>query len=150
MPNTVQPAMSSALTEARILSLAKCSRIVTDRAEALVRRVAKLSLREVWVLLAASGQTPMTQKQLASHLSINPNTLVTLLDGLEKTHHVRRLRNSQNRREQFVRLTPKGKNVARRVLAAKKNSYRTILAPLDDRMITTVFEAAERLLSAET
>ena len=149
MPKSVQPAMSPALTEARILLLAKCSRIVTDRAEALVRRVAKLSLREVWVLLAASGQAPMTQKQLASHLSINPNTLVTLLDGLEKTQHVRRLRNSQNRREQFVRLTAKGKGVARRVLTAKKNSYRTILAPLDDRMIAAIFEAAERVLASE-
>lgn len=149
MARTSHPAMSPALTEARILLLAKCSRIVTDRAEAVVRRVAKLSLREAWVLLAASGPTPMTQKQLASHLAINPNTLVILLDGLEKSRHVQRLRNLENRREQFVRLTPKGKSVVRRLLTGKKTSYRTILAPLDDRMITAVFEAAERLLAAE-
>jgi len=100
-------------------------------------------------LLAASGPNPMTQKQLASHLAINPNTLVTLLDGLEKSRHVQRLRNLENRREQFVKLTAKGKTVVRRLLTGKKTSYRTILAPLDDRMITAIFDAAERLLASE-
>jgi DNA-binding MarR family transcriptional regulator len=74
---------------------------------------------------------------------------VLLLDHLENSGHVRRVRNPANRREQFVRLTPKGTAVTRRVLASKTKFYRAVFAPLDDALIRELFKAAQVLLAFE-
>ena len=101
-------------------------------------------------MLAARCRKPVTQKQIARHLALNENVLVLLLDRLEKSGHVQRVRNPENRREQFVRLTAKGKDVARRVLNDKTKFYRTVFAPLDDASIQEVFKAAQTVLAFES
>jgi len=141
--------LGSALATAVILHLAKFWQIVKRRADTLVHQTVNLSLREFWILLAASRSTPVTQKQVASHLGLNENVIVLLLDRLEKSGHARRSRNPENRREQFVRLTPKGKTVVRSLLADRAKYHRAILAPLSDQLIKTVFDAAQSILVFE-
>jgi len=137
------------LSASVILHLAKVSRIVMQRAEMVVRQAANVSLREAWILIAASSSKPVTQKQIAEHLGLNQNVIVLLLDQLEKSGHVRRVRNPRNRREQFVRLTGKGRPVVRSLLGGRAKYQRLILAPLNDDLIRTVFDAARSVLALE-
>jgi DNA-binding MarR family transcriptional regulator len=141
--------LESALAVAGFLQLTKCTLLVSQRVTREAARQFRLSAREIWILLAASCRKPVTQKQIARHLALNENVLVLLLDRLEKSGHVRRARNPANRREQFVRPTPKGKSVTRRVLAAKTKFYRTVFAPLDDALIAVVLGAAQDILAFE-
>lgn len=133
---------------AGFLQLTKCVLIIQRRFAAEASRRFGLSAREIWILLAARSAKPVTQKQIARHLALNENVLVLLLDRLERSQHVRRIRNPENRREQFVCLTAKGKDVVRRVLAQKAKIYRTVLAPLDDAFIHAIFKAARTILSS--
>ena len=132
-----------------ILHLGKVWRIIERRAETVVKRSVNLSLREAWVLLAASSAKPVTQKQIAKHLGLNQNAMVVLVDKLEKTGYARRSRNPDNRREQFVHLTAKGRPVIRALMENRTKLHRTILAPLGDDLIKTVFEAARSVLAFE-
>lgn len=141
--------VTAALSVAVILHLGKVWRIVEQRAETVSRRAVDLSLREVWVLAAASSVKPLTQKQIAKHLGLNQNAIVLLLDKLERSGHLRRSRNPDNRREQFVRLTAKGGSVVRALLENRAKYHRAILAPLGDDLIKTVFEAARSVLAFE-
>jgi DNA-binding MarR family transcriptional regulator len=149
MPRSQPPEreLESALAAAGFLQLTKCTLIVKQRVAKETTRQFGLGAREIWILLAARCTKPVTQKQIARHLALNENVLVLLLDRLEKSGHVRRVRNPANRREQFVRLTPKGEKVVRRVLAEKTKFYRTVFAPLDDAFIQALFKAAKTILS---
>jgi DNA-binding MarR family transcriptional regulator len=143
--------LGAVLSTAVILHLAKVWRIIQRRAESVVRQSTKpqLSLREFWVLLAASSSQPVTQKQIAKHLGLNQNTMVQLLDKLEAAGYVRRTRNPDNRREQFVRLTAKGRPLVRVLMDNRAKYHRTILAPLNDDMIRAIFDAARAVLAFE-
>jgi DNA-binding MarR family transcriptional regulator len=149
VPKPGERELGAVLSLAVILHLAKVSGIVKRRAETLVRQSVNLSLREFWVLLAASSAKPVTQKQIARYLGLNQNVIVLLLDKLEKSGHVRRFRNPDNRREQFVRLTVKGRRVVHALLDDRAKHHRTILAPLSDDLIWTIFGAARAVLAFE-
>jgi DNA-binding MarR family transcriptional regulator len=141
--------LESALAVAGFLQLTKCTLIITQRVAKEAARQFRLTAREIWILLAARSEKPVTQKQIAKHLALNENVLVLLLDRLEQSGHVQRVRNPENRREQFVRLTAKGKAVTRRVLTAKAKFYRTVFAPLDDTLIQVLLNAAQDILAFE-
>lgn len=141
--------VAAALSVAVILHLGKVWRIIERRAEIVAHRAVSLSLREVWVLLAASSAKPLTQKQIAKHLDLNQNAMVLLLDKLEKSGHVRRARNPDNRREQFVALTARGESAVRALLENRTKYHRTILEPLGDDLIKTIFDAAQSVLAFE-
>ena len=148
-----QPAereLELALAVAGFLQLTKSTLVVRQRVARETARQFGLCAREIWILLAARCTKPVTQKQIAKHLALNENVLVLLLDGLEKSGHVQRVRNPSNRREQFVRLTAKGKAITRRVLAEKTKFYRTVFAPLDDALIQVLFRAARDVLAFES
>lgn len=148
-PKTAERELAAVLSASLILHLAKASRIVKRRAETVIRHAVNLGLREAWVLVAASSSRPVTQKLIAKHLGLSENVIVLLVDKLEKSGHVRRVRNPDNRREQFVYLTGKGRPVARTLLGDHAKYHRTILAPLSDGLIRTIFAAAHSVLAFE-
>jgi MarR family transcriptional regulator, 2-MHQ and catechol-resistance regulon repressor len=142
-PEPAERELEQALAVAGFLQLTKCTLIIRQRVAKEAARQFALSAREIWILLAARCGKPVTQKQIARHLVLNENVLVSLLDRLEKSGHVRRVRNPENRREQFVRLTAEGEKVVRRALAVKARVYRSVFAPLNDTLIQVLFQAAQ-------
>jgi len=142
MPDPPERELRRTLAEAGLLRLAKCEQIVKARTDTALRQACHLNLREVWILLAAGCPQPVTQKQIASHLGLNQNVMVQLLDGLESSGHVRRHRNPHNRREQHVHLTPKGRHTLQQLKAQQADLYRTILTPLSEPAIRALFDAA--------
>jgi len=81
---------------------------------------------------------------------LNQNVIVLLLDRLEDSGHVQRSRNPDNRREQFVRLSPKAKVVVRSVMAGPSQVSSSDSRPLNDDLIETIFDAAQLILSFES
>ena len=150
MTETGEQALELALAKASILQLIKCTDLIKRRTEAVVQRKARLQLRGLWVLVAAGSEAEVTQKQIAKHLALNQNAIVQVLDRLERSGHVRRIRNLLNRREQFVRLTPKGRSTLRYFFSEQAKIYRSVFAPLDEAKIAGILEAARILLSFET
>ncbi len=149
MADTGESALELALAKASILQLTKCVDIVKRRSERAVQQRAKVPLRAVWVLMAAGSEARVTQKQIAQQLALNQNAMVQLLDKLEKSGHVQRIRNPHNRREQFVRLTAKGRSILRFLFAEQSRLYRTIFAPLDEAKVAGVIDAARSVLAFE-
>lgn len=141
--------LESVLAVDGLLQLTKCALIINQRVAKVAALLFSLSAREIWILLAARSGKPVTQKQIAKHVGLNENSLVLLLDRLEERGHIRRVRNPENRREQFVRLTDKGKTVARRALAAEARVCRTVFAPLDDAFVQALIKAVQDVLAFE-
>ena len=146
-PGSAERELELTLGVAEVLQLTKCTRLIRQRLVTEAERQFGLGVREIWILLAARCRHPVTQKRIAKQLQLNENVLVLLLDKLETAGCVTRERNPANRREQFVRLTPKGKALTQRVLAARNKFYRKVFAPLDDDAILALFNAAKDVLA---
>ena len=79
-------------------------------------------------VLRAGGA--MSQQDMASHLTVDPSTIVDLVDYLEKQELVVRSRNPADRRVSLLDLTPAGK---RRLTEADKRAA-TIQTEILDRL----------------
>jgi MarR family transcriptional regulator for hemolysin len=85
--------------------------------EPLVKKYG-VSIREMTVMKLVDGQT-MNQQAIATLLSISRNAVVDVVDSLELKELARRQKNPENRREQFITLTPKGEKVLIRLEPAQ-------------------------------
>ena len=74
-----------------------------------------ITLRQSQVLswLALKGE--LTQSQLSDLLSLEPPTLVRILDRMERDGWIRRVADSDDRRKKLIRLTPKVRPIWKRV-----------------------------------
>jgi Transcriptional regulators len=90
-----------------------------------------LRVRSYAVLALANGERPVTQRDLADVLSLDPSQIVALVDDLERDGLVRREVDPSDRRSRVVRSTDDGRarfTVARSATAAAEAD---LLAPLD-------------------
>lgn len=67
-----------------------------------------LRVRSFAILALAAGEQPVTQRDLASFLSLDPSQIVALVDELERADLVRREVDSADRRSRVICLTPQG------------------------------------------
>ncbi len=67
-----------------------------------------LRVRSFAILALAAGELPVTQRDLASFLSLDPSQIVALVDELERADLVRREVDSADRRSRVICLTPQG------------------------------------------
>ena len=93
---------------------------------------AGLSAQQHQVLLAIKGvqaRAPVTAGLLAERLGIRHHSAVGLLDRLAEKDLIRRRRNSADRRQVLILLTPKAERLLARLSAAHQRELRRI-APL--------------------
>ncbi|OGE04900.1 hypothetical protein A3B51_02410 [Candidatus Curtissbacteria bacterium RIFCSPLOWO2_01_FULL_41_18] len=74
-----------------------------------------LSYSQASALLVSDSQKEITQKELASKLRLEPATIVTLIDELERLKLVKRVSIDDDRRKYHIALTPAGKNKAKQI-----------------------------------
>ncbi|MBI2327058.1 winged helix-turn-helix transcriptional regulator [Candidatus Curtissbacteria bacterium] len=74
-----------------------------------------LSYSQASAVLVSDSQKEISQREIASHLHLEPATVVTLIDELEKLKLVKRLHTNGDRRKYKVVLTNKGKSAARQI-----------------------------------
>jgi MarR family transcriptional regulator for hemolysin len=73
------------------------------------------SQARVTVMLHLHG--PLSQQALAGHTDVEPSTLVSTLDVMERVGLARREQSPTDRRAHLVRLTPKGEKLIPRLFA---------------------------------
>lgn len=90
-----------------------------------------LSPRTWGVLSTLLESGLLTQIQLATTLSIDRTVMVYLLDEMEETGLVERMRNPSDRRSFLIQLTGKGRQIQREAARALAGQTETLLRPLD-------------------
>jgi DNA-binding MarR family transcriptional regulator len=87
-----------------------------------------------WGLLRTLVESgPLTQIELATRLAVDRTAMVYLIDELEETGLVRRVRNPDDRRAFLINLTEKGRVAQREGANALSSARGQLLAPLDVR-----------------
>lgn len=85
-----------------------------------------LSHSQATSLLVINSEPQISQAQIAQRLHLEPASVVTLVDELEKLKLVSRTPVANNRRQYQIQLTQKGKLQAQKIDAQSKNLERFI------------------------
>lgn len=108
--------------------------VATQAAQALATeqlRPLGLSARGWGVLSTLAESGPLTQIELATALAIDRTAMVYLLDELEQSGLVERVRNPDDRRSFLIHLTGEGQRTQRKAATALTGATDTLLRPLD-------------------
>jgi DNA-binding MarR family transcriptional regulator len=80
-------------------------------------------------LLAPTGE-PATQSILVKQMGISPNLVLAMIDNLDSLGYTKRVQNPQNRRENLVLLTKRGRDVYEQAALLVREAEEELLAPL--------------------
>jgi len=83
------------------------------------------------------GGADMTQKELASRLGIEGPTLTALLDRLMRDDYIQRRESATDRRAKTVHLTPKAKQLMKKIIAVAAQLRRELFVniPVEDLQV---------------
>jgi DNA-binding MarR family transcriptional regulator len=135
----------ASLTERTAFLAHKVGQLLLERVE---RRLEVLGLnsRSYFVLAAVDRDVPRSQQELSRLLTIDPTTIVALVDDLEAHGHVQRSRNLRDRRRYDLTLSDGGV----RALAAAHEALATVeqdfFAPLTPKQRGDLHKSLERLI----
>jgi len=125
------------------------SRIRAHALELLEERLAPLDLKaqDYLVLVTlASGQVE-TAANVCSVLAHDPGAMTRKIDGLEKRGLVRRVRSEEDRRAVKLELTPEGKKLYPKALAAAVSVANDFLHGFTKAEVRTLEEMLQRILA---
>jgi DNA-binding MarR family transcriptional regulator len=93
------------------LRLLSCETVIEQQLRTLLRQNYSVTLPQFDVLseLERAGD-PLTMSQLSKELMVSNGNVTGVIDRLEKTDFVKRVRGQHDRRVQYIELTAKGKN----------------------------------------
>lgn len=106
----------------------------------------------VLVVLSANDPKPSIASQLALHAGVTRASMTKVLDSLERSGRIKRVRNAQDRRTILVQLTPRGRSVISEAAARYVRIAADLVRPLDpsdvaafDRICAYLHTAANAL-----
>ena len=105
-----------------------------------------LRSREFW-LLALAGMGNFSQHEMADVCGLDPSSLVAILDDLEERGWVRRQRNPDDRRMQWVQRTEAGDDLFTRALPRAQHAEAQQLAVLSPSRQRQLVAAMGKLVS---
>lgn len=127
--------------------------VLLQRAARLWRREANVELKDfdlsdsltmpIWTL---SKFGAMRQKDLAEHIGVEGNSLVRILDELEREKLVDRRDNPADRRAKLVDLTGRGKHVAQKLEAVHRGFIAEMLSGSDKEEVYTAFRVLSSII----
>lgn len=100
-----------------------------------------LSYSQASALSVIDSQKDTSQKEIATRLHLEPASVVTLIDELEKINLVKRNSHNEDRRKYIISLTAKGKSKAVEIRkhVAKLDSYlKSQLTPKEVKTLETI------------
>ena len=142
------------LDERSRIPLADRSGFLTNKAgmlllQAVEQRLKELGLssRPYFVLAGVDGAGPISQQDLSRLLSIDPTTMVALVDELERGGFVQRSRNPSDRRRFDLTLTESGKRTLEAAHTAMAAAEAEFFAPLSETQRGRYHKYLEMLLA---
>jgi homoprotocatechuate degradation regulator HpaR len=99
------------------------------------------------VLRELLEQGPLEPRQLCEACSISSPSIVGVLLRMEDTGLVRRERMAHDQRRVRVSLTPKSRNIARRLIPKVEQRYQALEAALGLRAMQEVYDTLDALLA---
>ena len=91
----------------------------------------KIASRDyVAMALLAPVDEPATQSILVRQMGVSPNVVLAMVDHLDRLGYTKRVQNPQNRRENLVLLTKRGRDVYDQAVLLVREAEEELLAPL--------------------
>jgi len=93
--------------------LARAHLVARDKADTALARLG-LNAKAFAALATVTSSGPLSQQKLSRRLGMDPATMVDVIDSLEESGQIARVRNPRDRREYSLQLTAKGKRLYQR------------------------------------
>jgi MarR family 2-MHQ and catechol resistance regulon transcriptional repressor len=90
-------------------------------------------------------QGPLAQRDIAKYLLKTGGNVTVVVDNLEKQGYVTRIRDTEDRRIVFVKLTAQGESLFDRVYPGHLDRIRSVMAPLGDAEYEQLVALLDRL-----
>jgi DNA-binding MarR family transcriptional regulator len=103
--------------------------------------------RHLDVLAALAALPSPSQQTISATLGLDPNTVVDVVDDLERMGYTVRERNPRDRRQHLLVATPAGHEILSRAATAAGEAEANLLAVLSPEQRTALHEAAGILLA---
>ena len=87
----------------------------------------------------------MSQQQIADTIIKDKNSVVKLIDGLEKKELVRRVANVDDRRQNLIEVTPLGKEIEENVKETAMNAVGTITEGIGKQELQTFINVLTKM-----
>lgn len=133
------------MDNAPLLPFEKAYKIISRRADNLLHKAVGCSRREMWVLVCVDT-VALSQREVGDALGLHPNVVVKLLDGMQTKGLLQRVRRADDRREQIVEVTPKGKEAIQQYTGQQSMALREVFHPLTDEQIRQWLDFAEQIV----
>lgn len=115
---------------------------------AAVKRTAGVSGAQLWALSEIHSQPGIRVSELAGKMSLHQSTVSNLVEKLNSSGHLQRVRESGDNRVVRLRLTPAGKKVVVRAPGPARGVLPDALERLDGRSLKKLSLALDSLVSA--
>jgi DNA-binding MarR family transcriptional regulator len=122
-------AMDTATTAGTLVLLSRISRVIH---RAVDPETLGMSMKEFSTLNLVRDADGLTQRELSGLMAVDANTVVQLLNSLERRGFAVRERDPEDRRRHVVRVTPKGTRALIRAEAVLEEFTDAVLGPLDE------------------
>lgn len=128
------------------LRLLSCETVIEQQLRTLLRQNFSVTLPQFDVLseLERAGD-PLTMSQLSKELMVSNGNVTGVIDRLEKTGFVKRVRAEHDRRIQFIELTAKGRKEFNRMASRHERWVAELLSELS---MTDMDQLQDLLLKA--
>lgn len=100
----------------------------------------------VAIMHSIGRMSPVSQKEIAAWLGMDPSDIVTQIDVLEKLGLVNRTRDTNDRRRQLLTLTNKGEELRGKLQQLGEDVIREVLSPLNDKEVEIFRQLLQRVL----
>lgn len=119
-------------TEAEVfpVMLAETSRAWRALMDERLRHLGLSQAKWLALLHIHRGGMDMTQKELAGRLGVEGPTITALLDRLTRDNYIERRESSADRRAKTVHLTPKAKQLMKKIMAVAAQLRRELFADI--------------------
>lgn len=126
--------------------LHKASMVLEEDFERALAAV-DMKARDFFVLAALAGDTPLSQQDLSRLLGLDPTTVVSVIDDLERRRCVARKRNPADRRRYILTLTATGRRALAKGERVAADVEAAFLAELDRTEQARLRQALSKIMA---
>jgi DNA-binding MarR family transcriptional regulator len=134
---------AESVTQTLAFMLGKLGQVANGR---FADRLTPLGLRpRHCAVLELLADAPKAQLELANAIGVTPSVVVDMLDELEQTGAVRRVRDSTDRRRQLIELTREGRKLRLKAVALARETDEELLAGFDTTQAAVLRTGLQRI-----